>query len=84
MDLTSLLGAFMGDEALTSIGTASNTSAGDVASGARNVLYGIMHDPDSDDASCHVMTLKPCTDEYLRRCFPATNRHMIPLAVSRR
>ena len=32
MDLTSLLGAFMGDEALTSIGTASNTSAGDVAS----------------------------------------------------
>ncbi len=32
MDLTSLLGAFMGDDALTSIGTATNTSAGDVAS----------------------------------------------------
>ena len=32
MDLTSLLGAFMGDDALTSIGTASDTSAGDVAS----------------------------------------------------
>ncbi len=53
-------------------------------SGARNVLYGIMHDPDSDDASCHVMTLKPCTDEYLRRCFPASNSHMVPLAVSRK
>ena len=32
MDLTSLLGAFMGDDALTSIGTASDTSASDVAS----------------------------------------------------
>ena len=32
MDLNSLLGAFMGDDALTSIGSATNTSAGDVAS----------------------------------------------------
>ena len=54
------------------------------ASGARNVLYGIMHDPDSDNGSCHVMEMKPCTDEYLRRCFPASNRHMVPLAVSRK
>lgn len=54
------------------------------SSGARNVLYGILHDPDSNDGSCHIMEMKPCTDEYLRRCFPATNRHMIPLAVSRR
>ncbi len=50
----------------------------------RHVLYGIMHDPDSDNASCHVMTLRPCTDEYLRRCFPASNRSSVPLAVSRR
>ena len=32
MDLATLLSAFMGDDALTSIGTATNTSAGDVAS----------------------------------------------------
>ena len=50
----------------------------------KHVLYGIMHDPDTDKASCHVLALQPCSDEYLRRCFPASNRKMQPLAVSRR
>ena len=51
---------------------------------ARHVLYGIMHDQGSDTASCHVMALTPCTDEYMHRCFPENDRRCTPLVVSRR
>mgnify|MGYP003571254046 CR=1 FL=1 len=50
----------------------------------KHVLYGIMHDAGSDNASCHVLKLRPCTDEYLRRCFPASNTSKTPLTVSRK
>lgn len=50
----------------------------------KHVVYGIMHDASSSDASCHVVKLRPCTDEYLRRCFPASKPGTVPLAVSRK
>ena len=50
----------------------------------KHVLYGILRDAKSDNVSCHVVALRPCSDSYLRRCFPASNRSTVPLIVSRR
>jgi len=50
----------------------------------KHVIYGILHDARSSDASCHVVKLQPCTDEYIHRCFPASKPGTVPLAVSRK
>ena len=52
--------------------------------GARHVLYGVIHEPGTDKESYHVVKPLPCSDTYLRMCFPKSGKRMKPLVVSGR
>lgn len=45
------------------------------------VLYGVIHEGDGGQPSCHILRPQPCTADWLRRNYPS--RKARPLAVRR-